>query len=139
MRHAYSLVVWPYEPIIIGRRVRILAASPTAHHAPEVPPNELDTHDPHIVGRVLEVWRMEDGVAAARIANECTGNSVDEIMLEFPYALQKGARPERRTGDRESDSAMAEDCMGVMACVRPAPVERECLGRRCWLEMAGGN
>ncbi|RDX39613.1 hypothetical protein OH76DRAFT_1424182 [Lentinus brumalis] len=139
VRHSYSLAVWPYEPIVIGRRVKILAASPVALHAPDTPLNELDTHDPHIVGRVREIWRMVDGVASARIENECTGSLVGEVVLEFPYALQKGGRPERRVGDRESDAAMAEDCLGVMACVRPARIERECLGRRCWLETAKGT
>ncbi|TFK81646.1 hypothetical protein K466DRAFT_568889 [Polyporus arcularius HHB13444] len=50
-RHRYELAVLPDEPITVGRRVRVLAISPIAHCSPDVPPDQVDTYDPHIVGK----------------------------------------------------------------------------------------
>ncbi len=81
---------------------------------------------------------MEDGVASARIVNDCLGNEVDEVEIEFPYRLQKRVRPERRAHDRKAGEATAEDDLGILACVRLTPTMRECLGRECWLRATKG-
>ncbi|RDX46663.1 hypothetical protein OH76DRAFT_1420071 [Lentinus brumalis] len=133
LRHAYTLTIWPDEPIVIGKTVKILAAAPISHHLPQSPPNQYDTYDPHIVGRVTAVWRLEDGVAVARIVNICGGNMVEEVELEFPYPLQKGCRPERRASGKEIAETTAEEALDPITCVRPMPAERECRGGDCFL------
>ncbi|TFK80192.1 hypothetical protein K466DRAFT_605534 [Polyporus arcularius HHB13444] len=122
LRHAYTLAIWPDESIVIGKTVKILAAAPISHHLPQSPPNQYDTYDPHIVGRVTAVWRLENGVAVARIVNICGGNMVEEVELEFPYLLQKGCRPERRASGKEIAETTAEEGLDLITKYEDAHV-----------------
>ncbi len=134
--HAYDLAIWPDEPIVVGRRVRVLAATPTAFHIPGVPPNELDTHDPHVMGRIVEIWRMEDDVATARIVNECEGNMVDEVELHFPLLLRRSGwtKPQGSRQEMTEAEELADSMLRPITCVRPTKMAEECYGQNCWLE-----
>ncbi len=80
---------------MVGGDVRILATLPITYTAPEVPLGELDTYDPHIVGKVVELWRSDTdpGRARAKITNACRRNSVREVEMELPIAYS-GLRQE---------------------------------------------
>ncbi len=136
MRHSYTLAIWPDEPIVVGKKVKILAATPIAYHLPDSPSNELDTYDPHVMGHVVEVRRMEDGVAVARIANGCRGNRVEEVELAFPSLLQKGVRPERRAPGVVTVETKGEEDLDPLVCIRPMLAVCECRGIKCWLKEA---
>ncbi|TFK81823.1 hypothetical protein K466DRAFT_568791 [Polyporus arcularius HHB13444] len=138
IQHRYELVVRPEEPIIVGRCVRILATSPIAYSAPDTPTNELDTYDPHVVGRVVEIWRLDEDrtKARARITNVCRRNNIRVVELDLPLAFSglgatagRGEHASSTEGLGESGTA---DDLRIPACIRPAPVWRECLGEICW-------
>ncbi|KAI0686480.1 hypothetical protein C8T65DRAFT_701071 [Cerioporus squamosus] len=115
LKHVYDLTVMPDEPITIGRRVRILAVTPIAYALPQVPPDQLDTYDPHIVGRVAEITRLEDGHSCARVMNQCKGNAVTEVELEYPDLREARKRMGRRrpTGNmRANDGEYAGERRG---------------------------
>ncbi|KAI0717458.1 hypothetical protein C8T65DRAFT_694318 [Cerioporus squamosus] len=137
LKHRYELVIRPDEPIVTGRCVRILATSPIAYSSPDVPTGELDTYDPHLIGRVVEVWRAEEdpSKARARVMNTCRRNRVREVELDLPIAFsglkQTFQAPEcgERSGDPHDSNVGGN--LSLMACVRPAPVWRECVGDLC--------
>ncbi|RDX50253.1 hypothetical protein OH76DRAFT_1482404 [Lentinus brumalis] len=91
-RHVYDLAVRPDERIAPGRQVRLLAVSPIAYCSPEVPPNELDTYDPHVLGWIAETWECADGSLRARVMNTCRKNVVREVELRFPRAYTTSER-----------------------------------------------
>ncbi len=108
--HCYRLAVQATEPIRVGRRVKLLALTPIIHYAHDVPPNEYDTHDVHVVGRVLEIGERKEGrrpgttagmiTSTARIQNECRGNMVETVQLEIVEDNGECGEPSRR--DRRS-------------------------------------
>ncbi len=86
MTHRYTLVVRPDERVVTGRNIRLLATSPIAYSAPEVPAGELDTYDPHIVGRVMELRNVDGDPTRVRaiVKNICRRNSVREVEIDLP-------------------------------------------------------
>ncbi len=137
LKHLYKLAVQPDEPIAVGRRVRILAVSPIAYCVPGTPLGQYDTYDPHIVGTVEEMWRAENGAVRAKVKNACKANTVREVEVELPHKTTK-CREDWGTGlrDREADNGDfidgGDQTLTPMACIRPMPTRRECLGNICW-------
>ncbi|TFK80411.1 hypothetical protein K466DRAFT_605357 [Polyporus arcularius HHB13444] len=152
--HIYELAVRPDERIAPGRHIRLLAVSPIAYCSPEVPSDELDTYDPHVLGWVAETWVHDDGSLQARVTNTCRKNAVREVVLQVPrsyaaFELMSGgevrvdeglyeANADDTTEDRRRGPARrpeeGERPYGLpsAACVRPMRVYRECLGELCW-------
>ncbi len=134
----------------MGRRVRILAISPIAHCSPDVPPDQVDTYDPHIVGKVVGVRETRMGGYQAKIANLCNGNAVVEVELDFPdlrEALMKktichrttgrrrggGVRPDGHDGQDGQDGLGGTAELSTLVCVRPWPMNENCTGPTCTL------
>ncbi|KAI0685499.1 hypothetical protein C8T65DRAFT_701507 [Cerioporus squamosus] len=147
-RHKYRLVVWPTEPITTGKRVKILALSPIVHHVPKVPPNQYDTRDPHVVGRVIEVKRgvkrMKMGrevvMTIIHVENECMDNMVEGVELEMPAGSEESILPERRGRKRRRGSNTETVTEGIepelLASVRPWPIDPELECRESSTEQA---
>ncbi len=140
-RHVYELAILPDEPIVIGRRVKILALSPIAHCSPQVPSNQFDTYDPHVVGRIEEVVRRKGGRFQAKIGNVCRGNAVVGVDLEYPdlrEAFKRAAKPQKAGKKRAASTVEPDDrdeaeLLSTPACVRPWPTESQCRGAKCRL------
>ncbi len=133
LKHAYSLAIRPEEPIATGRLVRILATSPHAYHAPNSPPEHMDTYDPHVVGEIVEVWETCNYEGRARIRNRCRGNDVEEVELEFPYRLATTERTWGHGPGRGTEAELVLLALGLTSCIRPARVDNECRGSDCGL------
>ncbi len=151
--HVYKLAIRPTEPVTIGRRVRILALTPIAHHRPCVPIEQYDTHNPHVVGVVTEIERRDgrsDGVEHAKqdtmivkIKNECRGNAVARVLLETTRESLENAsdrdRPAKgsREGARGAKAAGAGSSSNILlrAGKRKRPEETTQEGREDGLEL----
>ncbi len=137
LKHLYKLAVYPDEPVAVGRHVRILAIAPITYSTPDVPTNEFDTYDPHVTGVITDVWSLEDGTSCAKVTNACRCNGVREVELRFPRACGEEEWLERIAEGMDestnvSDPNALKAGLGIMACIRPMPVWRECLGEICW-------
>ncbi len=135
LKHLYRLAIRPDEPITIGRRVRILAIAPITYSVPDVPTNEYDTYDPHVTGVITAVWRSEDGAGNARVTNICRSNEVREVELHFPPECGRARGAEGRAERANESDTVPKDFkadLDIIACIRPMPVWRECLGEMCW-------
>ncbi len=133
-RHAYTLAIRPDEPIAVGRLVKILAVSQAARDTPKAPFDDYDTYEPHILGRVAEIWRDEEGLARAKITNGCEGNRVVEVELTFPQLLAARPRSMGRATWKWSAAELVEMDLASPTRVRPALMERPCTGAGCWLD-----
>ncbi len=183
--HHYKLAIRPTEPITLGRRVRILAIVPITHHIPDTPSTQYDTYDTHVIGRVVEMntkragchsvlGRNLQGETTRRtrdvettmvitIRNECCGNTVRNVFLEFPEAddeAQRTARTgqngkrsvneetesrpgrargqKRRKGDGGPSMPREDEHWMLLASIRPWPCrdEETCSGKTCFLEQS---
>ncbi len=133
LRHAYVLAVRPDELIATGRIVRLLAVSSFPPYAPASPIKDIETYDPHFVGRVEEIWSTGSGKAQARVRNLCRGNRVMEVVLEFPQLLSARTRPTRRAPEKWSAVEAEEMGLASLTCVRPSLMRYHCEGGNCWL------
>ncbi len=140
-KHWYSLVTRPDETIEVGTIVRILATSQLAYTVPDAPLGELDTYDPHVIGRVEELRRLDESPdrAVARITNACRRNSVREVEVNVPMeccSLGRGMSDEgcEQTTPRRGNGieSCTREGLDLLTCIRPAPVWRECAGEICW-------
>ncbi|TFK77858.1 hypothetical protein K466DRAFT_607609 [Polyporus arcularius HHB13444] len=138
LRHAYTLAIRPDEPIVAGRMVKILAiTTPRTTHAPNCTPrSSLDTCEPHLFGRVEDVWRVDEDTARARVRNLCTGNRVVEAEVDFPYALATATHPTSRALRKWSAVDLVEIGLDSPECVRPELLIGACDGPRCWLAIS---
>ncbi len=112
--HEYRLEVRPTEAVVVGRRVKVLALAPMAYVLPDVPPTQLDTYDPHVVGTVTSIKRIRESegeIATSaktyeiKIKNNCQNNMVEGIVLRAPEEMllerqgsEDSEREERRRG-----------------------------------------
>ncbi len=79
--HAYDVPIRPNEPLEVGRRVRVLALSRVAYHAPDVVCPRYETYDPHVVGDIVAGARIGESTATFELANECLLNPVKTVLL----------------------------------------------------------
>ncbi len=141
--HIYRLAIKPEDPIVVGRRVKILALSPIAFHKPATPTNLFETYDPHIVGEVVDIWRKDERVWWARVENLCRRNRVVVADIEFTQTLNaeqtevdEEPRPSKRrrtTRDAEATNE-PEDGLEPLAYVKPMLCWKECIGDGCSLD-----
>ncbi len=138
-KHEYVLAIRPSESITIGRRVRILAITPIAYRLPQSPNGQYDTYDPHLVGWVAEMWRVDDERGRARLVNVCCGNAITEVVLDFPCA-RKALAATGKAGERgETLRESSERGLEHLTSVRPMPVWRLCDAEACWTQRATGG
>ncbi|TFK88637.1 hypothetical protein K466DRAFT_564648 [Polyporus arcularius HHB13444] len=124
--HQYVLTIRPTEEIRVGRRVKILALTPIAYSQPNSPLSQYDTYDPHIVGRITSITRMEaevegEGKSTAKtiikISNECQNNMVEGVVMlalnETPVDGKAPEESEHRGRRRRSHAERGDTARGA--------------------------
>ncbi len=79
--HRYDIPITPPIPLQVGLRVRVLALSRVAYHAPSVVFPRYETYDPHVVGKIVSVAGRGEGAVTFELRNECDLNPVKRVRL----------------------------------------------------------
>lgn len=90
--HRYEVPIKPTAPLQVGQRVRILALSRVAFHAPSVVYPRYETYDPHIVGVVVAVVEKGEHAVTFEVANQCEANPVRRVKLTIQWIPDVTAR-----------------------------------------------
>ena len=83
--HHYEIPLKPESPLEVGQKIRLLALSRVAYHAPNVVFPRYETYDPHIAGTVTRVVEWGDETVVFEIANECSINPVRSARLTVKW------------------------------------------------------
>lgn len=132
-RHDYKLAMRLTERVEVGRRVKVLAISPIAFTLPDVPLGEYDTYDPHVVGTIESIERMEESGAGKertpptmiiKIRNECRSNAVEgvdlraleETLSEYGEVDEKERKSRKKRRRLEGGSACGMEVSEKYGC-----------------------
>ena len=83
--HHYEIPVRPESPLEVGQKIRILALSRVAYHAPNVVFPRYEAYDPHVAGTVTRVVEWGDETVVFEVANECGINPVRSARLTVKW------------------------------------------------------
>lgn len=85
--HYYDSPIALWEPLVIGRRVQLIALSPVPYRTltPSLHSNAYDVYDPQIVGRVAGVHIRNDGVIVCAVENERAVSAVGLVVITLPF------------------------------------------------------
>ncbi len=131
--HVYATETKPTSPLEEGRRIRILAMPAARRVAPDASIDHYNLYDPHVRGEVIRIIKTNEGWARATVINECRGNAVGVIDLDFPFLLgvtvsRRDAESSRETTNRSEDTPEGADEW------KGTPGGLPCGGPRCKLE-----
>ena len=83
--HHYEIPIRPHTPLRVGLRVKVMAISRVAYHAPSVVFPRYETYDPHVAGTIQGVVEVTRDKVTFVVENECAINPVTRVKLTVKW------------------------------------------------------